>query len=219
MTTLILLPWFAACDGGMDDTDSGLPPDVFAARITSHNEGDTLLAGYRVGLAGEVNDPDGVNGDVAVTWLVDGVEECPESTADANGGTTCDVVFAAGELEVVLKARASDGESLQVNLTLEVLETEAPTATIHEPLEGAVVTNDPGVYMMGIVTDAEDGPSALLTTWSSSVQGPLVGSTEPGGDGTAEALVVLDVGLHTLTLDVIDATGKSGSDSVTVTVE
>jgi hypothetical protein len=219
MLTLIALTWLAACTDGTTTEDSGLDPDVFAATISSHADGDKVLEGYRVGLAGWVNDPDGVDSDLAVTWTVDGVEECPETTADAEGGTSCDFVFVPGEPVVVLEMRAPDGETAQATVTLEVIPTEPPTAVITEPIDGSVVSNDPGVYLLGTVSDAEDGPAALLATWSSDVQGPLVGVSEPSADGISEAQVVLDPGDHVLTLSVIDVTGKSGSDSVTVTVQ
>ncbi len=218
MTTLLALATLTACDGDTP-TDSALPTDVFAAAITSHADGDSALEGYRVGLAGVVNDPDGVNSDVAVTWNVDGNEVCPETSAADDGTTGCDVVLDAGEQVVVLEARAPDGESTQDTITLEVVATEAPTAVISEPLDGATLTNDPGVYMAGTVADAEDAATDLLFTWSSTRQGPLVGSTTPTEDGLAEALVVMDLGVHVLELAVIDATGKSGAHRITVTVE
>lgn len=219
MTSLTLLLALAGCTDDTSTLDSALPPDTFAARITSHDEGDTLLEGYRVGLSGVVNDPDGINSDVAVSWTVDGVEECPETTAAADGTTACDVVFGAGAPVVVLEARAPDGESTQAAITLEVLETQPPTAVITEPTDAATVSNDPGVYLLGQVADAEDAASALLTTWSSDVQGPLAGSAAPTDDGLTEALIVLDPGPHTLTLSVIDATGKTGTASVAVQVQ
>ncbi len=219
MATLLLL---AGCTDDTTTEDSGLPPGIFAASITSHADGDTLLEGYRVGLAGMVNDPDGVNSDVNVTWHVGGDEACPETSAADDGSTSCDVTFdenQTGEQVVVLEALAPDGETTQATVTVEVLETQAPTATIAEPADDSSVTNDPGVYMSGTVGDSEDAANLLLYTWSSSRQGPLVGSTAPATDGHAEALVVLEAGTHVLTLDVIDTTGKSGKDSVTVTVE
>ncbi len=219
MTTLFALTVLGACEGGVSSEDSGLPPDVFAAIITSHSDGERVLEGYRLGLEGRVNDPDGVNSDVAVTWTVGGEEACPETTASDDGSTRCDVALDSGEQLVVLEAVATDGENTQVSLSLDVQPTEPPTATITEPAAGSTAVNDPGVYMAGTGSDAEDAPSALLFTWSSDVQGPLVGSTTPGSDGLAEALTVLDLGPHTLTLDVIDATGKSGSASITITVE
>lgn len=219
MMTLLALAALVACEGGTTSEDSGLPPDVFAAIITSHVDGDKLLEGYRVGLAGKVSDPDGVNSDVAVTWTVGDDEACPETTAADDGTTSCDVVFDSGEVVVVLEARAPDGETTQATVTFDVTATQPPTAAISEPADGSSVFNDPGVYMAGTVADAEDAASALLYTWSSSVQGPLVGSTPPTDDGLAEALTVLEAGTHTLTLDVIDATGKSDSASVSVTVE
>jgi len=119
---------------------------------------------------------------------------------------------------VSLEARAPDGETDAAEVTLEVMETEAPTASIVEPVEGASVTNDPGVTLRGVLDDAEDPVTSLLGSWTSDVQGDLVGVDYPQADGSFEAAVVLDLGRHVLTLTALDTTGKTGSDSVTVTV-
>ncbi len=213
---MLMLSLLIACPPSGDD--SGFTPGVFGAVITSHDDGDEVLEGYRIGLAGEVRDPDGTNGDVAVTWRVDGVEACPETTAESDGTTTCDVELEVGERLVSLEARAPDGETDAAEVTLEVMETEAPTASIVEPVEGASVTNDPGVTLRGVLDDAEDPVTSLLGSWTSDVQGDLVGVDYPQADGSFEAAVVLDLGRHVLTLTALDTTGKTGSDSVTVTV-
>ncbi len=214
---MLILFMLVACPGD-DADDSGLDPTVFGATITSHADGDQVLEGYRIGLAGQVQDPDGTDSDVAVTWRVDGVEACPETTAQSDGTTACDVELDSGERLVELEARAPDGETASAEITLDVRETQPPTASITEPVDGSLVTNDPGVTLIGVLDDAEDPATSLLAWWTSDVQGDLIGVDYPQEDGSFAAAVVLDTGPHVLTLEVLDTTGKTGSDTVSITV-
>ena len=69
-----------------------------------------------------------------------------------------------------------------------------------------------------MVSDGEDAPADLLVSWESSLDGALKVEAEPNDDGEVTGFGYLTEGEHAVKLQVEDSTGKTGSDSVIVTV-
>lgn len=100
------------------------------------------------------------------------------------------------------------------NITVAQTANTPPTATILTPADGGSFTSGSTITFTGTGVDTEDG---VLTgdrlVWSSSKDGTL-------GTGTALQKTNLSVGVHTITLTVVDTGGLSGiaTRSLTVTV-
>ena len=107
------------------------------------------------------------------------------------------------------------GEDI-VSLTVEP--TEAPTAEILNPGSDDVLYSDLLITFEGLVADTEDPPEDLTVSWTSSIDGTLNVDSPVDQNGALTGFGNLTEGQHGLTLTVTDLTGKTGSDSVTVTV-
>jgi subtilisin family serine protease len=86
----------------------------------------------------------------------------------------------------------------------------APGVDVTSPADGASFDSGESISFAGSATDAEDGDLTGSLAWTSSLDGPI------GAGGAFDA--VLSDGVHTITAEVADSGGLSGSDSVTITV-
>lgn len=189
------------------------------AELTSHASGDTVREGFAEPLRGVVGDPDHSSDQLAVSWLIDGVEECPESVPDDSGVVSCEPVFADGGGEVVLEVRDPAGGTGSARLSLVVQPTDAPVATIVAPSGSGIYYSDQLTTLEGLVSDTEDAAVELIVVWESSLGGVLAGAFDtPDSEGTLLGALELEEGEHFLTLTVTDSTGKEGRDSLTFEV-
>jgi hypothetical protein len=186
--------------------------------ITSHGDGDTVQEGVGVQLWGYADDPDHDSSTLIATWYTGAVEACPATALDADGMTSCEVVLGEDDGRIILEV-ADPGDavgSATVNLT--VLATSAPTAQIIAPSAEGVYYSDQLVIFQAQVSDEEDTPDQLVTTWDSSLSGDLGIDAPPDDQGGVLGSTYLDQGEQLLTLTVQDSTGKTGSDAVSITV-
>lgn len=86
----------------------------------------------------------------------------------------------------------------------------APTVSITSPSDGDSFASGANVALAASANDTEEGNLSAAIEWTSSIDGFL-------GTG-ANLNVALSDGAHTITADVQDSTGLSGSDSVAITV-
>jgi len=86
----------------------------------------------------------------------------------------------------------------------------APEVAIPSPADGATYGSGASVSFTGSATDTEDSDLTASIVWTSDLDGAL----GTGGNGSAD----LSDGVHTITASVTDPGGKSGSDSVSITV-
>jgi len=187
------------------------------AAIVSHGEGDQVLEGYTVSFRGVVDDPDHATADLLVTWLVGGSTACAAASPELDGASTCDIEI-DDDGGITLEVRDPEGKAASAHVTLEVLATEAPSAEITEPLEGGLYYSDHKVTLAGVVDDAEDDPLNLVVWWESDEDGELDLDTQPDSDGVLSDGAYLSEGEHLLTLTAQDSSGKTGSDSVLISV-
>ena len=90
------------------------------AEISSHADGDTVREGYAETLRGTVGDANHAIDELTVSWLVDGVDVCPDAAPDGEGLVTCDHTFAATGGEVLLEVRDPEGGSGSARVTVYV---------------------------------------------------------------------------------------------------
>jgi subtilisin family serine protease len=87
---------------------------------------------------------------------------------------------------------------------------EPPTVTITEPADGASFDSGTSISFAGSASDTEDGDLTASLVWTSDLDGEI------GTGGSFSA--VLSDGTHTITAEVTDSAGNTGSDSITLTV-
>ena len=99
-----------------------------------------------------------------------------------------------------------------------ITSTEAPTAEIIRPEENDVFYSDHLITFEGMIGDAEDEVEELVYTWASSLDESFDINTTVQSDGSMLGSTYLSAGQHFITLNVEDTTGKTSTDSVTITV-
>ncbi len=87
---------------------------------------------------------------------------------------------------------------------------QAPVVTITAPPDGSTYSMGALITFTGTASDVEDGNISSAITWTSSIDGSL-------GTG-ASISTTLSVGTHTITAAATDSGGKTGNDTITVTV-
>jgi hypothetical protein len=94
----------------------------------------------------------------------------------------------------------------------------APEAEIRSPAPFSVMNWAYKSPLQGSVVDAQDLEQSLHATWTSSLDGQLATPTPTPTGGVDIGELDLSVGLHTLTLSVIDSDEMEGADEVDVEV-
>ena len=91
------------------------------AEISSQADGVVVVReGYAETLRGTVGDANHAIDELTVSWLVDGVDVCPDAAPDGEGLVTCDHTFAATGGEVLLEVRDPEGGSGSARVTVYV---------------------------------------------------------------------------------------------------
>ncbi|MFQ5894264.1 MAG: S8 family serine peptidase [Nitrospinota bacterium] len=88
---------------------------------------------------------------------------------------------------------------------------DAPVVLITSPADGSTFASGATIDFVGSASDTEDGDLTASLVWTSSIDGPI-------GTGGSFSRTLSD-GNHTITASVTDSGGKSGSASVSVTVQ
>lgn len=87
---------------------------------------------------------------------------------------------------------------------------EPPTVTISNPADGATFDSGATIFFQGTANDPEDGNLSAGLVWTSNIDGQI-------GTGGSFSTALSD-GHHTVTAEVTDSGGKTGSDSISITV-
>ncbi len=87
---------------------------------------------------------------------------------------------------------------------------DPPTVTINAPFNGSTFDEGTSISFSGTASDSDDGVLTSALSWISNLDGAI---------GSGESFSkILSVGTHTITASVDDNGGKTGSSSITVTV-
>lgn len=186
--------------------------------MTGPAEGSSFLSGEEISFVAAVTDPDQTCDtlDIAVVSDIDGTLW----TGNPDAGCTVSAAYtglSVGDHVVTITATDVDGHVGTDSAGLSVVADGRPTATITSPTAGEEFSTSETVLLEGTVGDVETDTELLSVTWSSDRDGVL-GSGAPDSSGYTAGGVVLSEGVHVLTLTVVDADAKEGTDSVAVTV-
>ena len=203
---------------GCSTTDTGPGENASPeATIVSPESGSTVLEGYPVtfkGLVADANDSDGLT----ASWKTATRDLCGEAPVLPDGTVECEAVIGLSDTTVVLIGKDPKDATGNAQITLTVTPTEAPTATITSPDgEGAYYAGTP-IELSAVAADAEDAPDKLTVAWTDGGTALDLDST-PGTDGALSDSFTLTAGEHDLALTVTDATGKTGSAQVHLSVK
>jgi hypothetical protein len=195
--------------GGLSDSDSitvtvnpNTPPSV---TITAPPDGSVFNEGQSITFTGIATDAEDGDLSDSISW---------SSDIDGALGTGASISTTLSVGVHTITAEVTDSGSLLATdqITVTVNANASPVVTITAPPDGSTFNEGVSVTFTGTATDAEDGDISANIIWTSSIDGYL---------GTGASLIVpdLSVGGHTITAEVTDSGGASGSDSITVTVE
>lgn len=86
-------------------------------------------------------------------------------------------------------------------------------------MNGASFESNESITFEGVITDNEDVPELLVTSWTSDLDGVLTDEAIADAEGTITySTVGLSAGEHSISLRVLDSGGKSGQDSISIFV-
>ncbi len=119
---------------------------------------------------------------------------------------------------VTLEVVDPSGASATDRVTLDVIPTDAPLATIITPTTDTLHYSDHPISFTGTVADAEDAAADLVVTWETDVGGDMGFPVTVDTSGNVEAFGSLAEGTHTVVLRAVDTTGKEGIDTVSIEV-
>lgn len=156
---------------------------------------------------------------LGVTWTLDGVPVTAQ--ADADGGVWLDIDLDAltlGEHELLLDVLDSDGAWAgdSRSFTLDGPHSP-PDVAILSPGDGEQFDVGAQIGLLGQASDLTTPLDALSFAWTSSLDGPLLGSIDDEGQSVL-LVATLSEGEHLITLAVTDTDGDVGEASVTVHV-
>ena len=214
-TTLLAL--VAIVTGCPDQSLTAFNADP-SATITSPDDGSEVQEGFPVSLRGRVSDPDHSADSLVATWYLGDEIICPETAADWDGATSCEMVLDDEDDLVTLEVKDPQGAAGADSISLVVVPTDAPDAEIISPEAGGVYYSDRLITFEGTVSDNEDAPTDLTAWWESSIDGELDVDAEPDTSGGVLGSGYLTEGEHSIELRAEDSTGKAGQDNVVVTV-
>ncbi len=214
--------WVEDSSGAVDTASvsvtvvSSEAPDVV---ILSPDDQAVAYADTPLVLAGVATDDLDAAADLVATWSsdVDGVLDT--LAVGAGGAADTEARLSTGTHTLTLAVEDTVGHVGEDSVVVTVFDTNtAPACGITAPLDGAAARPGDTVTLTATVSDAEDGPSGLLATWSSDRDG-LLGTGSPGGFDTVQAaLEGLSEGVHTLSLAVVDSGGLTCADAISFTV-
>ena len=211
-----LIPMMACSGEKVLTNTTNSPPTI---TIMSHGDGFEVQEGYSEAFRASVADEDNGYEDLEVAWYVGDELVCDWTTASAAGESFCDVVFDIEDTSIVAQVRDNRDGAARAELSCTVLATEVPEVEIEAPVTNGRFYSDQLITFRAVASDAEDDVRDLSTSWSSNLDGDLGIDGNPDSNGMVEDAATLQQGDHFVEVTVTDTTGKSSTDSVTITVQ
>ncbi len=103
------LLYLVACESDKSLTVQNPAP---TADIISHDDGDEILEGFVITLRGLVSDSNHSSEELTTSWEINGEYVCEDVIPDADGETSCEVVFTPDDTEIKLLVVDGEGKGL-----------------------------------------------------------------------------------------------------------
>lgn len=200
-------------DGGIKEFNS-LP----SVQIESHGDGSNFLEGDDVRLTAQVSDGNHSFDELVTTWYADDDILCEEAPPVVDGISICDIQVESNTSLIRVTVRDPQDGGGEDSITVVVTDNAPPLASISAPLDGDTYTAGQIISFTGFIEDEEDSPELLTYSWTSDIDGDLDFDVEPDSSGQIQDGVSLTEGEHRVTLEVTDTGGKTGSDSISLTI-
>jgi len=176
------------------------PPVV---NITAPEDGAGFVPDDQVTFTGTASDLEDVDLSTGIDWT---------SNLDGPLGTGASIPSSLSSGTHTITASVTDAGGKTATDQIMVTVNAAPTVAITSPQEdGITVQFGDSVTFAGSAMDLEDGDLSSSIQWSSSIDNAL-------GTGASINVSTLSTGVHTITASVTDTGGKTGADSITLTV-
>ena len=150
LSSVILL----GCTGEsvLEKQDNAIPTIL----IASHSDGVEVQDGYVENFRATVADDDNDFSELSIAWYVGEELVCDWAAASPAGESTCEIVFVENDENVIAEVRDPNGAGARAEISISVLPTEAPTATISTPTSGSNYYSNQLLQFSGLVGDMED---------------------------------------------------------------
>jgi len=125
MRNLLLFVALTGCSDQGLSTHNAAP----AAEITSHVDGEEVVAGALFSIFGIGSDPDNKTEDLTGMWKVDGEIVCEAAPTEDAGSSSCDVTLEAGEHTIVLQIQDPGDAAATDRITLVTTPNNPPAVT------------------------------------------------------------------------------------------
>lgn len=205
----------SACSDKAITIHNPAPEAVF----TSHEMGDVLLEGSLQSFSAALTDANHDSSELIASWVMNDVEICPYTSPDDMGNSICEVVIEAAMNEVKVEVRDPKNALGMSTLEFVVAETDAPEVTIISPTSEALYFSNVPINLKGVSTDTEDSADELSVRWFSDSDEDLVLSHNLDSNGESNHSLIVPQGVHTLTFEATDTSGKMATASLEILVD
>ena len=206
--------------GGSGGGGGGSTGDAPQAVLISPRDGDVLYGGTPFDFSAILFDSDSSVETLSASWesSVDGVLDVL-AEPDATGGVAGTGLLSEGAHGITLTVTDPEGNRGTAAASVVVLSNALPDCSILAPAAGEVWTEGQEIPFSGTGSDLETPAAELQHRWSSDLAGAF-GSPEPDADGLASfSYAGLSAGVHSVSMEVTDASGGACSAAVELTVE
>ncbi|MDP2308968.1 MAG: MopE-related protein [Pseudomonadota bacterium] len=191
-----------------------------AAQILAPAEGAELREGASVTLTAQVDDEETAPEMLTVAWTstVDG--GLAGSTTIAGGVATTIVAsgLSQGAHTLILSVTDEGGASANDQVSVTVIDNDAPTVTISSPADGAFFDAGDTVEVVVHAADESDDPSDLVLSWGGDAA-TYSPPTTPDASGEASFYMTnVEAGTRSVRVTVTDTDGGTDTEEIVFTI-
>ena len=192
---------------GLVDADEAAAPsgpvnDPPTVSIISPTDGSTFGSGTTILFEGTASDTEEGDLTASLVW-----------TSDIDGqigtGGSFSTTLSDGSHTITAEVTDSDSKTGSDSIGV-VIGNDAPVVSITSPADGSTFDSGATILFEGTASDTEDGDLTAGLVWTSDIDGQI-------GTGGSFSTTLSD-GSHTITASVTDSGGKTGSNSIKITV-